>query len=311
MISNEKNSMDELHDQAMELADQAFIAKRRGDLAAAQELYHRAFRLEAQAADLVKDDLSAEPTRSVLYRSAAAMAIDAMELEDARRLIDEALSGSPPKEIEQELLALEQYSKQAQVDSLNKANDIHSVPYVGIISTSGDELTVPLRALIASDRVRVVGIARRWDEVPHLMSSEPDVVLFYMGTDVMRTDASQVNSTIDDILARAPNIRLFLTGPDMGGPPMHLVKPMQADARRPMHNPDSGERLLTTIEEIFHDKMMRLQQIDAQTSLEASEERTPAQVDAQADLKPKSTSSPSSPKQRRRNSKSTAFEVNT
>jgi YGGT family len=106
MISNEKNSMGELHDQAMELADKAFIAKRRGDLAAAQELHRRAFRLEAQAADLVKDDLSAEPTRSVLYRSAAAMAIDAGEVEEARRLVDEALSGYPPREIEQELLAL-------------------------------------------------------------------------------------------------------------------------------------------------------------------------------------------------------------
>jgi DNA-binding NarL/FixJ family response regulator len=106
MISNENISMGELHDQAMELADKAFIAKRHGDLAAAQELHRHAFKLEAQAADLVKDDLSAEPTRSVLYRSAAAMAIDAGELEEARSLIREALSGNPPAEIKIELLGL-------------------------------------------------------------------------------------------------------------------------------------------------------------------------------------------------------------
>lgn len=100
---NVLRTMDELHEHAMDLSDQAFIAKQQGKLQAAKQLYKQAFQFEEAAANLVEDNYSAEPTRSVLYRSAAAMAIDANELLEARRLIDIALSGRPPKEVEQEL----------------------------------------------------------------------------------------------------------------------------------------------------------------------------------------------------------------
>ncbi|GAB4200198.1 MAG: hypothetical protein OHK0022_21050 [Roseiflexaceae bacterium] len=95
--------INELHEQAMEQADLAFIARRRGDIAKAQELTHLAFELEAKAASLVEHDLSAEPTRSILYRSAAVLAIESGATREAERLIATALSGNPPIEIAEEL----------------------------------------------------------------------------------------------------------------------------------------------------------------------------------------------------------------
>ncbi|NJM49408.1 MAG: hypothetical protein HC860_27180 [Alkalinema sp. RU_4_3] len=65
-----------------------------------QDLLRQAFVQETQAAaDLVVETLEAEPTRSVLHRSAASLAIDCGEFQVAERLITRALSGNPPAEI--------------------------------------------------------------------------------------------------------------------------------------------------------------------------------------------------------------------
>jgi len=96
-------SINELHEQAMDFADQAFVAKHRGDRELAQRLFYQAFERESTAAELIKDDIKAEPTRSVLYRSAAMLAMDCGELRAAEQLIATALSGNPPQEIVNEL----------------------------------------------------------------------------------------------------------------------------------------------------------------------------------------------------------------
>jgi hypothetical protein len=92
-----------MHRQAMEFADQAFVAKLNGDKDQACELWRRAFDLERDAALAVAGDLSAEPTRSILLRSAASLAMDCGEMREAERLITMALSGYPPQEIAEEL----------------------------------------------------------------------------------------------------------------------------------------------------------------------------------------------------------------
>jgi hypothetical protein len=92
-----------LHQQAMDLAELAFTAKLRGDLEQADLLFRQAFEKESSAAMLVASDLSAEPTRSVLHRSAASLAVDCGEIQAADRLIATALSGNPPQEIADEL----------------------------------------------------------------------------------------------------------------------------------------------------------------------------------------------------------------
>ncbi|MBC6433199.1 hypothetical protein FM036_21765 [Nostoc sp. HG1] len=97
------NQIQELHKQAMDLAEAAFTAKLRGDLKQANQVSRQAFEKESQAAALIANQLDAEPTRSVLHRSAASLAIDCGEFQTAERLIAIALSGNPPQEIAQEL----------------------------------------------------------------------------------------------------------------------------------------------------------------------------------------------------------------
>ena len=97
------SQIQELHKQAMDLAEAAFTAKLRGDLKQASQVSRQAFEKESQAAALIANQLDAEPTRSVLHRSAATLAIDCGELQAAKRLIAIALSGNPPQEIAQEL----------------------------------------------------------------------------------------------------------------------------------------------------------------------------------------------------------------
>ena len=93
----------ELHKQAMDLAEMAQVAKLRSNLDLASQLSRQAFEKERLAAELIANDLAAEPTRSILYRSAATLAIDCGEIHSAEHLIAVALSGNPPNEIAEEL----------------------------------------------------------------------------------------------------------------------------------------------------------------------------------------------------------------
>ncbi len=92
-----------LHNKAMDMAEKAFVARLKGDLQQAGQLFRKAFENEAQAARLVPDLPSSEPTRSILYRSAASLAIDCSEYREAERLIVAGFAGSPPEEIADEL----------------------------------------------------------------------------------------------------------------------------------------------------------------------------------------------------------------
>jgi len=99
-------SVRELHTKAMDLAELAFVVKLRGNLEKANQLSRQAFEYEAQAAKLVPDEPSSEPTRSVLYSSAASLALDCNEFREAERLIAAGLAGYPPEEIAEELREL-------------------------------------------------------------------------------------------------------------------------------------------------------------------------------------------------------------
>ncbi len=96
----------ELHKEAMRLAQLALVARHSGDHVRAKQLSRDAYKLEAQAADLVPDDETSEPTRSILYRSAASLAYQCDELYEAQRLIGRGLAGYPPPNVEEELKQL-------------------------------------------------------------------------------------------------------------------------------------------------------------------------------------------------------------
>lgn len=89
----------ELHDQAMELAQHAFLAKWEEEHDRATALFAQAFPLERQAAEMS----TKEPTRSVLHRSAGWLALNAGLRDEARAMALAGLAGEPPSDIAREL----------------------------------------------------------------------------------------------------------------------------------------------------------------------------------------------------------------
>ena len=98
---NQTNRINEMHQEAMELAWEADRAKKHGNEAEAQALYRRALVLETQAADEVPFGI--EPSRSILYRSAATLALDCGLGQEAEQLANTGLMGTPPTDIAAEL----------------------------------------------------------------------------------------------------------------------------------------------------------------------------------------------------------------
>lgn len=108
--------LETLHQEAMDLVDQAVLARQQGDTEATLTLTQAAFDKERAAADLVADQFDLEPTRSVLHRSAAVLALECRQLREAERLIGRALAGHPPADIADELrdLLMEEIYSQRQ-----------------------------------------------------------------------------------------------------------------------------------------------------------------------------------------------------
>jgi len=96
----------DLHNEAMELAEQALSLGREGDSARERKLFEQAFEREKEAATSLLDREDVEPSRSVLFRSAAALARDAGRYGDALDMVKLGLSGTPPEGIRNELKAL-------------------------------------------------------------------------------------------------------------------------------------------------------------------------------------------------------------
>ena len=94
---------EQLHNQAMDYADQADMARRRGDTITMLQFFQKAFEAERMAAELLTAELDMEPTRSIIFRSAASLAFDCEEYREAERLICQGLAGNPPEEIASEL----------------------------------------------------------------------------------------------------------------------------------------------------------------------------------------------------------------
>lgn len=92
-----------LHNKAMDIAEEAFFLKRKGDEQRSVALFHEAVEYEIKAASLLPIDIASEPTRSILYRSSAALAQNAKQFDLAERMIANGLAGFPPPEIQEEL----------------------------------------------------------------------------------------------------------------------------------------------------------------------------------------------------------------
>ncbi|HEX6902886.1 MAG TPA: hypothetical protein VF789_24435 [Thermoanaerobaculia bacterium] len=103
-----------LHEDAMELVERALMER---EPARARQWFLSAFEKERNAAEMLADAREEEPTRSVLYRSAATMALDCRNYREADRLIQEGLSGNPPSEIADELEHLRERVRASKLET--------------------------------------------------------------------------------------------------------------------------------------------------------------------------------------------------
>lgn len=96
-------SVKSLHEQAMNIAQSAMILRENEQYSAAISKYEEAFNIEKKAAFMVSKESQSEPTRSILFRSAASLAYQAELYIDASQMVGEGLSGYPPKRVFHEL----------------------------------------------------------------------------------------------------------------------------------------------------------------------------------------------------------------
>jgi hypothetical protein len=101
------SSVRELHNEAMDLADRAFVASRANNVEVAEPLFFRAYELERKAAERAQTNQNIGVTSAVLFRSAATLAVKCNLWAEAEELVGEGLRGSPPYEIAAELTALQ------------------------------------------------------------------------------------------------------------------------------------------------------------------------------------------------------------
>lgn len=93
--------INDLHARAMAHAEQALMARMRGEMARAVELFREALQCETAAIDELQE--YSEPTHSILHRSAGTLALDCNDLRTAERMAARALANEPPPDVAQEL----------------------------------------------------------------------------------------------------------------------------------------------------------------------------------------------------------------
>jgi tetratricopeptide (TPR) repeat protein len=126
----------ELHSNAMELADKADILKMQGKADEAKALFRQSLETEREAALTARQQQVGEPTESVLFRSAASLAYTVGDYREAERLACQGLAGNPPVEIAEELrnlydaISLERNMSQIklQTDSKEHENVTITIP---------------------------------------------------------------------------------------------------------------------------------------------------------------------------------------
>jgi len=96
----------DLHRRAMEMFESSLVARQNENETLVLRFLADALKFESAAADSVADDYSLEPTRSVLHRSAASIALQMFDTNTARRYVTAGLKGQPPEEIREELQIL-------------------------------------------------------------------------------------------------------------------------------------------------------------------------------------------------------------
>ena len=124
------NVISVLHNKAIEFADEATIAKHKGNPVTAKALFLKAFQLEKEAAlKAPLDDADTVP-RHVLIRSAASLAMLSDQFEEAEKLILLGLTSTPPAFIKEELKELSKTVKKRKAAKVKE----QSVQLIGLFT---------------------------------------------------------------------------------------------------------------------------------------------------------------------------------
>lgn len=97
------DEIETLHNEAMDLAEKAVVLRIKKKTDEATEAFYAAFQLETKAVMQLKDLYDFEPSRSIMFRSAASLALNAGLFRDAEKMVAIGLSGTPPEPIADEL----------------------------------------------------------------------------------------------------------------------------------------------------------------------------------------------------------------
>lgn len=130
-----------IHGQAMEFMRIAKQDLENRDKESYLKNTQAAFELENQAAYSLLSNFESEPTRSVLFRSAANLAYNLGRYDQAEKLIYQALSGSPHSEIKAELLLLKDSIELAYSLEFS-TNDILEYNYINVLKEQAVNLKV-------------------------------------------------------------------------------------------------------------------------------------------------------------------------
>jgi hypothetical protein len=106
-------STKESHNIASNQMQLAIVAQAYGNIPESLRLFELAFEAEKQAALSLWSDFEQEPTRSILFRSAATLALDCKKYSEAKKMVYMGLSGNPPEGMVEELLEVYERAHQA------------------------------------------------------------------------------------------------------------------------------------------------------------------------------------------------------
>ena len=98
-----KENIEHLHNEAMNLADEADLLKSRGQIKESLELYGKAFFMEREAALAAISSGVEELSVNILVKSAAFLGNDAGLIRESEQMVGLALSRNLPEEIAEEM----------------------------------------------------------------------------------------------------------------------------------------------------------------------------------------------------------------
>jgi hypothetical protein len=136
-----------IHDKAMSLSQEADMAKIWNDTPKAQTLYQQSFELEREAAAIYSERFDKEPMRSMLYMSAASLAMLCDLYFEADLLIQQGLSSSTPPNMRIELqeLKMQIQERKTHFEAVNTHNQDQAFWISGILRrVDADKNTIKL-----------------------------------------------------------------------------------------------------------------------------------------------------------------------